>query len=780
MAHSRRVFILSAGAAAVTAGVPRQLRADAPQRFMTTRPELTRAWLTQSQQPGRLNARAIRDAIAHRDHMPVAHLRIKPGARWQFIGPAGTSPSPIANLGQFPTSGRVNAVAFDPSSSETIYAGAPGGGVWKCTGLFTSGNAPAWEPLSDNWPMLAVSSIAVDSTGQNIYAGTGDCPGLGTLAMGVMKSTDAGKNWTNVSDPGFSGSRISRVVINPDSQTTVLAADFEPRGNIWYSTDSGTMWTSVQSSLARWLCIEFGASSMGTRSAYAVDSSGALYRSDDGGSSWVGLNTPVSAPGLNRPQIACSPTTAGTLYLYSPADKKIWSHTNYGKGPSSTWQDITYNWSDPDGPASRSYKYCMACSTWTYNVTKPTDVLWVGSFGLSMMVLGTSNWIQQEGVIKQGHADMHAVAVSPLKSNVLLIANDGGVFLGQYGKGSPALILISINKNLTVPEVYKIALANSTVHKDVLGGMQDTGSAFTTGSTTSWTEVISGDGGACAVSQTDSANQATTSDFYSSEMQLVYTSDRWASSKTLANSSNELAQDPRGIAPPLMFDPITNNSIYLGVAYLYRYDISSSTWENRLGGQALAGSGSYLLAMAITSTNGGKSANRIYTGSLDGQIWMSDDAGTMWTQINANLPASSSSGQTQVHALAVDPNDGSSLLAALYTINGNGGLIWHCSDTTATPPTWVDVSSTGSPGGLPSSFPLRAVARDLFAPGNTWFVGGDLGVFYTDDAGVTWSNVTQPFGLPNAIVTDLQTSAVTQSLYAATLGRGIYQIALSM
>src|SRR5262245_23774945 len=48
---------------------------------------------------------------------------------WTPIGPA---PDLNAELpGNLPASGRITAIAADPTNANTIYAGAAGGGVWK-------------------------------------------------------------------------------------------------------------------------------------------------------------------------------------------------------------------------------------------------------------------------------------------------------------------------------------------------------------------------------------------------------------------------------------------------------------------------------------------------------------------------------------------------------------------------------------------------------------------------------------------------------------------------
>src|SRR3954454_6293671 len=56
---------------------------------------------------------------------------VSPGYQWALIGPKpinSAQPDPSS-----PWSGRVAAIAPDPSNSQTVYLGAASGGVWKTT-----------------------------------------------------------------------------------------------------------------------------------------------------------------------------------------------------------------------------------------------------------------------------------------------------------------------------------------------------------------------------------------------------------------------------------------------------------------------------------------------------------------------------------------------------------------------------------------------------------------------------------------------------------------------
>jgi hypothetical protein len=484
------------------------------------------------------------------------------------------------------------------------------------------------------------------------------------------------------------------------------------------------------------------------------------------------------------------------LYIFSPSDKKIWSHNNYGNGAASTWQDITYNYADNLTQAI-NYNYCMACSSTTLNVKKATDVVYVGAYGVWQLVIGSGKWFPVESTKPPGtkdksvpgHADMHALAISPFDPNFFLIGNDGGVYSAQYS--FLGVVVIPLNKNLAVSEVYKAAYSTSDT-KTILAGMQDTGTAASGGNLSQWTHVDGGDGGSCVINPTNSLVQFATSDFYS-DLELAYTKDGWNSSNPLLgnrhnkpiNATSKLmvaeasgAKNWFSIDPPLLLDPFNLDSLYLATSYLYRYTISTGVWDSQLGNQRLS-SVRTVKAVAITSSNGGKSGNRIYTGGKDGKVWMSNDAGGSWNQITGNLHSPSGAGGVEVNAISVNPNNPNDVLVVLYASGENPTFLMRCFNTTAASPAWVDLTQSASAVGLPSVYPLRTIARDPYDPENTWYVGGDVGVFYTDDAGATWTNATLPLGLPNISVTELQTVAGTQSLYAATYGRGVYRIALS-
>ncbi len=88
-----------------------------------------------------------------------------PAGEWENLGPFN-----IPNAKGYQGLGRLNAIAFHPTDPNTIFAGAPAGGLW-----ITNDGGITWVSYCDDLPTLGVSSIAVDyDNPEIIYMGSGD------------------------------------------------------------------------------------------------------------------------------------------------------------------------------------------------------------------------------------------------------------------------------------------------------------------------------------------------------------------------------------------------------------------------------------------------------------------------------------------------------------------------------------------------------------------------------------------------------------------------------
>ena len=118
---------------------------------------------------------------------------------WHLRGPQPSVPLPEAFAGSPTVSGRVTALAVDPTNSSVVYLGSAEGGVWK-----TSNGGANWSAVTDFQPSLAIGSIAVAPSNPSvIYAGTGEdnFNGDSYYGEGILKSINGGASWTQLPGP---------------------------------------------------------------------------------------------------------------------------------------------------------------------------------------------------------------------------------------------------------------------------------------------------------------------------------------------------------------------------------------------------------------------------------------------------------------------------------------------------------------------------------------------------------------------------------------------------
>lgn len=451
-------------------------------------------------------------------------------------------------------------------------------------------------------------------------------------------------------------------------------------------------------------------------------------------------------------RVATSNTTPATVYIISGHDQKIYKSVDAG----ANWTNITagfpggYNWSQAD------YDIRLTLSTQTVNnVTK--DVIYVGLIDLVQSPDGGSTWRSIGNTYTNSailHNDQHSMAINPANPNEALVGCDGGVFYLNYQPDANTWTLKGLNPTGGATQLYRIAV-NPSDPATVLGGAQDNATPYSNGDTSDWINVGGGDGGFAAIY--DSALQFATVQF----LGIYITTNGWLSDSYTKPSTGS---DSVPFIAPIALS-VDGKTLYAGTNYLYSLDVATRVWTARLGAKKLTTSELTYIAVAPTD------ANRIYTAGGDGQLWMTTNKGTSWTEIDKGVASLPGYALTSIAVHPTKPNQ------ILVTFSGSGtDHVFLCNDTTAgANRTWLDVSGAGVTG-LPD-ISHNSIVYDLDAPDTTWYVGTDVGVFVTTNAGATWSNATSPLGLPNVEVSDLKI-VPGKYLVAGTFGRGIWRISL--
>ena len=237
----------------------------------------------------------------------------------------GTSWSPVTD--GMPTLS-MGALAFDPTDESVLYAGTGeanyanhsryGLGLYKSTD-----GGDSWVLLGEDvFAGRCFSRIVVDPTSpQTVYASITRAGGFPELAaakghpmaegpLGVFKSVDGGASWSHLTN-GLPSLSATDLAIDPSDPSILYAAIGRIFGDaangVYKSTDAGASWSKLggglpvsdvgRISLAVSPDMGQRVFAMVTEAATAGGGSAQLesiFRSDNGGASWVDLGNPIS------------------------------------------------------------------------------------------------------------------------------------------------------------------------------------------------------------------------------------------------------------------------------------------------------------------------------------------------------------------------------------------------------------------------------------------------------------------------------------------------------
>ena len=683
---------------------------------------------------------------------------------WQYVGPKNLATYGLFYNGPGPVSGRVNAVAVDPNNANNIYVGAGQGGVWK-----SADGGVTWAPLSDAWKYLSVSTITIDPTNSNnIYVGTGDYQGELAYCFGIMKSTDGGQTWTNYGLSSFGTTAVSALVVDPDNPSIITASAGRGAGTggyLWRSTNGGVTWAKAINTYGPWDCVCCGLSNGINRIYYAVlgGASAAIYTSVNQGQTWTKLTTaPFQHPGANYQgdYLAASAVDPNTVYFLDGYDNAIWKSLDAG----ITWTNTTNNF--PQWPqlfGSQTYNWYQ----WWYDYyiyalpNNGTDDLIVGLVDIDESQDGGATWQSIGNTPSYSavtHNDQHGFSASASNPNMFVFGNDGGAY--QAVRNGTGWTVSNLNQGLGITMFYNVQW-HPTDPTQILGGSQDNGSPFTMGNLNNWKSEVGGDGFWCAIKPDNPQIQAATY----TDLDLYVTQNNWQDGGFEYDASPPASEETNNSR--IFQDPVNTRYLYGCTDYLWRFDYTTLSWTADLNHQMLTKSSvKRIMTVAVAPANG----NVIYTGSNDGNLEMSTNAAGSFSVLTNSATALPNRG---ISMISVDPSNPYTILVG-YSGTGSNHLYLVQGTNTATP---TYSTADGIPGWTLPNIPLDCIERDPNYP-NTWYVGTDIGLFRTTNAGLQWANMTAPRGLPNVQVVSIKANAATGILGCATYGRGIWQMLL--
>ncbi len=767
-----------------------------------------------TQQAGAERAKADAQARRLRFGLPVPRPSVFNGA-WSGIGPDPivqvTRSTPIFNA----VSGRIGAIAIRPSNGQ-IVLGAAQGGIWLYDAV-----TQTWSPHSDDSPSLSIGKIAIaPSDDRVIYAGTGEgaLSGDSYFGNGVIKSTDGGQTWSHVSGDYFQGVSISGLVVDPRNTAHLYASVLRGRGGIrrvtptahsrygfWESRDGGVTWTLLK---------DAGSEANGATdididprepdTLYGSLWGDAIYKSTDAGHTWSKImnGLPAVDPvGQTRFSLGLShPVGVAQAVLYAgfgwtdPAGNnhhaRVFKSTNAG----ASWQLLPAGTGD-DSVDDYCAEQCIYDNVIEVDQTNPNIVYVggqfnydIGSGGIFRSSDGGTTW---RNLGWDQHPDFHAVAIDPAHTNRVVIGSDGGVWASDDRGGRPSAsdplsavtwrdlngsvdpdtAAVTGRTNLAISQFTSIANV-PTVPARVWGGTQDNGTLRKSGSSPTWFDVASGDGGQVLVDPLDE-NYVFGTYFGISPYRYDDGGLFFYSNQSITNGLD--LNDRAEFYVPWVMNQRNDQQLFLGTYRLYRTDNAKAASAGDVLWKPI--SGDLTSGCAGTAPNGARGCllsavgvgggDAVYTGSDDGYVYLSTNAQTAenptFKRLNNSLLPNRPVTQIAVDRSnyriaylayagfnAATPNQRGHVFATL-----DGGLSFR------------DIT-----GNLPDS-PVNSIILDP-AYANTLYVGTDVGNFVTADGGRDWFPLGT--GIPMSSTWQLDLDPSHRTLAAGTHGRGAFRL----
>ncbi len=675
---------------------------------------------------------------------PSDLLADSPGI-WSPLGPR-----PILDeywSGTDDASGRVVSLAPHPSDSNTLYAAAASGGIWK-----TTDGGALWTPLTDELSNLNHGCVALDPNNpETVYAGTGEYTTL-AAGDGLFRSTDGGATWVRLATTAEVGTTCSRILVDPSSSQRIHVA-----GNLGYarSTDGGSTWSTLFAAVR-------GVSDLAMRAGdpntlWLADHgtsthAGGIWRSTDGGDSWTQLGGGLPTSGLRRIVLAAAPSSPDTVYtaIINSASGLLGLYRTVDGGNTWTLKPAT-----PDFPLPQGW-YDVFLGV---DPTDPNKVYGGGVFptyavaGIVKSTDGGDTWVDITctggvGNCLSGpatpnvHPDMHAVAFG--SDGTVWVGCDGGV----WKTADEGASWINTNATLTVTQNYEVAL-NPADPAQVLGGTQDNGTVERQLDLEEWPQVLAGDGGFGAYD-------------FDNPLRRYTTYVRLAVYRLFQGGATPISGpwqgERRNFIAPLVMDPNDAKTLLGGTYRVWRtLNADGAANWTPISGDLTGGNPATLNAIAVAVGD----SETIFTGSSDGRVFVKSGPLTPWIDRSAGLPGG------QISDLSIDPASSQRAYVAFH--NTSGGRVFRTEDQGVT---WQDVT-----GDMPPGVSARALAVDWRVEPPLLFSGSGVGVYVSVDGGTTWTK--DGADLPNVNIGDLQIDTANDTITVGSYGRGAWRADLA-
>jgi hypothetical protein len=718
------------------------------------------------------------------------------------IQPGNTNP---ANSVVLVGTGEANSSA-DSYYGVGILRSVNGGSTWTTISSADNGTHPF---LGLGFTKIAFSTVPPSNLVVAASAASSvgvDSGAIASSTRGLYTSTDGGQSWSLHVPVDPNGLPISpaasatAVVFNPATQVFYAAIRYHG----FYSSLDGITWTRLVN--------------------------------QPGGSNLSSTACPTTLPStptcpIYRGEIAVVPGRNEMYVWYvdvNENDQGIWQTRNGG----TSWTQINdsgiTNCGDTGGCGTKQGTYNLELAA-VPNGATGTD-LYAGAINIFKCSINSSNpscannaFINLTHVYgcnpiaasSHVHPDQHGVAFmlagSPAK-DLMYFANDGGIYRSldgftglASGSCSGTNQFDNLNQNLGSMTQFVTFSIHPTDPNILLGGTQDNGSPATSTvlTSTSWGNVLSGDGGYNAIDPSAPLDWfASNPDLPPGQLNIQECSSGVAchtQNFTTLVTSSTVGGDDGAFYFPYMLDPQSTTALLVGTCRVWRgpraggsYTALSNNFDTGSTAACTGAEVNLVRALAAGGQTDSNGSKVIYAategpGPLQGtppvpggRVFVTTSASTTpLSDVTNHGPGNTSINPSQyvVSSVTIDPSDSTGNTAYVAIMGFHVSHVWKTTNAAAS---WTDFTGTGLP-----DVPVNAIVVDPTT--STVYVGTDVGVFASSSGTANWAEVGPAPGvgasgfLPNVAVTGLRifNSGGARLLRASTYGRGVWQFNLA-
>ena len=614
-----------------------------------------------------------------------------------------------------PGIGRVETFWVNPNDNKHMFIGSRSGGFWR-----TSDGGTNWENTTDFLVASGVPALAVNPNNINEILISVEHGGAGHT-HGIYRSTDGGTTWSksdfNPTNLGWGGLGDNEHIFKIAYHPNVVNQVFvcSSRG-LFVSNDNLKTWNIPFNSQTT--DVNFHPTKNTTIYSYRYVTSDVnrIKISTDGGASF---SNGGSLPNNGDKRVYLSVSPAEPSHVYAASTNNVYKSTNEGI------------WFTPlSNPNSNGLAFAVSDVN--------TNNMIYGYVDLFASTDGGLTFNQKTEWANQNDAYIHAdLRIAQCIDGTFYVGTDG-YFAKSDDNGNTWTLL---NDGTAIREFYAVGLGQGNYDLN-MAGSQDNGTSIL--NEDGWIEWNGGDGMEALVHPLNENWMIGSWQFGTRN----YTQNGGQNRRGCGNPDG--GSGKAAWEAPLLQNPQNSMQVYHFSDTMFSGDNFGRQWQFKsdpnigvITEAAIAESDSIVIVVA---------RNR--------DIRLTNDGGVSWTDIGNGLPGH------YLRDIAFDPKDKNKIIVVYNRYQNDNQKIYISNDQGTT---WQNI--TYNLGNMP----LRTVVID-HSDSSYIYVGGEIGVYYKSKSATQWTLYNNK--LPNVTVKDLEIHYGSNTLRAATWGRGLWEYTL--